>query len=128
MRAKGLDYQGNVVSKPHQLTLAQVLPGLPPEHLGGAVNAVEFSTGYILEVLLNPKLVVAERETWGKAKTARIHATREEWQSIGIELVRRGICETMPEEELVYHNGELLAAGAFGVPKCGGKEGHNIGW
>ena len=32
-------------------------------------------------------------------------------------MVRRGILEPIPESDLIYHNGVLLAAGAFGVGK-----------
>eukprot|EP00971_Amphidinium_carterae_P047671 939004-Amphidinium_carterae.1 len=91
MRMKGLDNHGNLVTKPHKLTLAQVLPSLPPEGLGGAVDAVKFATGHICEVLLNPQLVIADRESWDDVKVAKVHAAREEWQAIGEELVRRGI-------------------------------------
>eukprot|EP00971_Amphidinium_carterae_P199096 3951152-Amphidinium_carterae.1 len=89
-------------------------PALPPEGLGGAVNAVKFATGHIREVLLNPQLVIADRESWDDVKVAKVHATREEWQAIGEELVRRGICEPVSAEDMVYHNGQLIAAGAFG--------------
>eukprot|EP00971_Amphidinium_carterae_P095855 1897005-Amphidinium_carterae.1 len=50
---KGLDYYGNVVTKPHKLTLEQMLPALPRENLGGSVVATDLANGYIKEVLLN---------------------------------------------------------------------------
>eukprot|EP00971_Amphidinium_carterae_P338305 6475573-Amphidinium_carterae.1 len=121
MRKKSLDYEGNVVTKPHALTLAQILPALPPVELGGAVNAVDLATGYIREVLLDPGLVITDREHWSDVPSAKVHASREEWQMIGEELLRRGICEPIPAEDLIYHRGQLLAAGAFGVPKVGKK-------
>eukprot|EP00971_Amphidinium_carterae_P348765 6490663-Amphidinium_carterae.4 len=118
-KSKQLDYNGDIISKPIPLTLAQVRPALPPEGLGGCVEATDFAEGYIKEILLDPELVMYDREAWPAVKPTKIHASDQEWQSIGEELLRRGIVEEIADENLIRHGGQILTCGAFGVPKPG---------
>eukprot|EP00435_Cladocopium_sp_Y103_P046347 s1615_g13.t1 len=85
-----ISYQGEIVEKAHQLTLDQILPGLPPGNYGGSE---------LPEDLPMP----------------RVHASQEQWELIAKELYNRGLVE--PVEDPVMIRGKPICNGAFGVAK-----------
>ena len=50
-----------VTTKAHDVTLAQVIPSLPPEGLAGKFDAAALAEGYIQRVLQDPELLVLPR-------------------------------------------------------------------
>ena len=50
-----ISYQGEVVQKAQDLTLDQILAGLPPEGYGGVVQLADLCDGPVREKLLNPE-------------------------------------------------------------------------
>ena len=60
LRSKRVNYAGEEVGTCHEITLAQVLPSLPPPEHGGSIDILKFvseSTGYFLR---NPQKMVVE--------------------------------------------------------------------
>ena len=121
---KRLDvYAGLVTTKAHDLSLAQVVPALPPEGLAGKVDAAALAEGHVRRVLMDPELLVRPRSEWPKKfKRAKIRASRDEYYAIVVELVRRRILRILEEHEAIFDSeGQRLGAGMFGVPK-----GHSL--
>ena len=50
-----VSYTGEVVCKAQELTLAQILPGLPPEGYGGCVQLVDLCEGVVKDRVLDPR-------------------------------------------------------------------------
>lgn len=119
-----ISYQGEVVEKAHQLTLAQILPGLPPPGFGGSVPLVELcdGDGELKEKFMNPDgNVLMEEEMPEDLPRPKVHASPEQWQLltqlIAKELYARGLVE--PVESPLEVKGKPLCNGAFGVVKPG---------
>ena len=55
---KKIAYDGEVIAKAQELTIAQVLPGLPPEGVAGSVKAVDLAAPRLMELPLDPSLSV----------------------------------------------------------------------
>ncbi len=118
LQSRRLGYDGEVVAKAVDLTVEQVLPALPPEDIGGSVNALEVAEADMRKLLANPDLSVKPRDEWPeKLSKARMRISDSEWAILGPELVRRGLCKTLKAAELIMHNGKALLSGAFGVGK-----------
>ena len=113
-----ISYQGEIVEKAHQLTLAQILPGLPPPGFGGSVPLVELCDGELREKLMNPEgNVLKEEEMPEDLPKPKVHASPEQWQLIAKELYTRGLVE--PVESPLEIKGKPICNGAFGVVKPG---------
>ena len=50
---------------------------------------------------------------------ARVHATDEEWNKIGAELLQRGVVVEIAREDAPIVDGQPVLVGAFGVEKRG---------
>ena len=85
-------YGGEVVGKAQRLTLAQILPGLPPEDLGASVDAHGLARGRIQEALGNPDSIL-KNQVDCPSTTARsaIIANKAEGVKTATELWKRGI-------------------------------------
>ena len=118
LNARQLTYGGEVVAVAQELTLEQVLPGLPPPGIAASVDAVALASPELGELLLHPELSIKPRSEWPPTlKRAGMHIAWEEWQRLGVELVSRGICIPLQTSELIVHNGQYLLNGLFGVGK-----------
>eukprot|EP00438_Fugacium_kawagutii_P027179 Skav234838 [mRNA] locus=scaffold1428:135350:140785:- [translate_table: standard] len=87
-----INYHGEIIEKAQSLTLAQILPGLPP---GGAT----------------------EEELPDELPVPRVRASPQEWVSIVEELHKRGLVEAVEAPATV--RGKPILNGAFGVTKAG---------
>ncbi|CAE8621724.1 unnamed protein product, partial [Polarella glacialis] len=85
-----LTYTGEVTCAAERLSLAQVVPGLPPE----------------IKDLVIPKARVLVEDL-------------SEWYSIAAEMVQRRIGKPIAESEIFVAQGRRLLNGAFGVRKAG---------
>ena len=118
MRAKRVNYSGEEVSTCQKLTLAQVLPALPPAEHGGAINAVDFLSPHSRDLLLNPNKSILPDDGRELPKLKGIiHAEPGEIRPIADELVKRGICDWIPLESVVKYRGQHVLNGLFGVEK-----------
>ena len=113
-----VSYQGEVVEKAHQLTLEQILPGLPPAGYGGSVPLLELCDAEVRERLEDPLgNLLPEEELPERLPRLRVLAEVAEWHLIVGELYRRGLLE--PVEEPVKVRGGYISNGSFGVVKAG---------
>ena len=113
-----ISYHGEIIEKAQVLTLAQIMPGLPPPGYGGSVPLVELCDGELKEKLLNPLgNLLAEEEMPEDLPQPRVHASSGQWELIAKELFERGLVE--PVEEPHQVRGKIITNGAFGVPKPG---------
>ena len=113
-----ISYTGEIIEKAHQLTLDQVLPGLPPAGYGGSVPLIDLCEGELRERLLNPMGNILEVEEMPEdLPRPKVHATQGQWEAIARELYSRGLAE--PVEDPVMVKGKPLVNGAFGVVKPG---------
>ena len=113
-----VSYQGEIVEKAQSLTLAQILPGLPPVGYGGKVNIAELCDGRVKDMLLDPELVMLTgSELPATLPRPKVLATDEEWAKICRELYDRGLVR--PVEDCASLDGVPIENGAFGVVKPG---------
>ena len=113
-----VSYQGEVVEKAQALTLAQILPGLPPVGYGGKVDILELCEGRVKEMLQDPELVMLQGEELPTSlPKPKVLATDEEWGKICRELYARGLVR--PVEDCASLDGWPIENGAFGVVKPG---------
>jgi len=118
LTSKRLSYGGEVVSKAEVITLAQVLPGLPPVGLAASVPAVDLVAPDLRVLLENPELSLKPRSEWpDKFKKAKMHISPEDWAQLGPILKRSGICRSIRRSDLISHHGHTLVNGLFGVGK-----------
>lgn len=89
-----VSYTGEVVCKAQELTLAQILPGLPPEGYGGCVELVDLCEGVVKDRVLDPTLNFLE----GDALPSRIPQPQVmakicgvKWQRLMIPSLRTGL-------------------------------------
>ena len=115
-----ISYQGEIVEKAQELTLEQVLPGLPPAGYGGKVSITDLCEGEVKEMLLDPTKVLLEGEELPeRIPTPKVMASDEEWEKICKVLLERGLVR--PVEEVARLGDEKIENGAFGVIKPGKK-------
>ena len=122
-----LSYQGEIVEKAQELTLEQILPGLPPPGYGGRVKLEDLCDGETKELLVNPlKALLSGPDLPEVLPNPRVMASAKEWELIGGELYRRGLVR--PVEKPAKLDGKLVLNGAFGVPKPGKmtESGHQV--
>lgn len=115
---KRVNYQGEEVGCCHKLTLAQVLPALPPKEHGGAINCLDFVSESTKTLLLSPhKSILPDVGQQLPKLQGKIHAEPGEMDLIGDELVKRGVCDWVPLKSVVSYRGKRVLNGLFGVAK-----------
>ena len=57
-----ISYHGESVEKAREITLAQIMPGLPPEGYGGRIQLADLCEGEVKELLLHPEKCMVEGE------------------------------------------------------------------
>ena len=111
-----ISYQGEIVEKAQELTLEQILPGLPPVGYGGRVAITDLCEGEVRECLLDPGRVLLQGEELPeKLPTPRVMASDEEWGKICKVLLERGLIR--PIDEVAKLGDQYVENGAFGVVK-----------
>ena len=114
-----MSYAGEEVSRPQPLTLLKIIPGLPPAGTVGIVDPLSIATGEVRKALADQSLVhLPESERVG-VRPARVHASPEEWNKIGLELLKRGVVSEAAREDAPVVDGQPVVVGAFGVEKRG---------
>ena len=111
-----ISYQGEIVEKAQELTLEQILPGLPPVGYGGRVSITDLCEGEVRECLLDPSRVLLEGEELPELlPTLKVMASDEEWGKICRVLMERGLIR--PVDEVAKLGDQYVENGAFGVVK-----------
>ena len=120
LKAKSIDYHGEEVSYALPLQLEELLPGLPDAAVGGSLDAVNVADDEVRLWLEDSERCLKPRNLWPeKVPTAKINATRDEWNRVVAELYRRNLLTTIDEKEIFAVNGKLVLNGAFAVLKSG---------
>ena len=115
---RNLSYTGEEVSIPNKLTIAQVVPGLPPEGHGGRIRAEDWVSGKCKFYLENPgECLLEDRGQELPRLQARVHVEETEKASLGKLLVERGICRWIRERDVLRFRGQKVLNGLFGVEK-----------
>lgn len=113
-----ISYQGETVEKARDITLDQIMPGLPPEGYGGKIQLADLCEGEVKELLLHPeKCMLQGEELPPVLPRPRVMATDEEWDRICGALYKRGLIK--PVSHVAMLDGVAIENGAFGVPKPG---------
>ena len=113
-----ISYQGETVEKARDITLDQIMPGLPPEGYGGKIQLADLCEGEVKELLLQPeKCMLQGEELPPVLPRPRVMATDEEWDRICGALYKRGLIK--PVSHVAMLDGLAIENGAFGVPKPG---------
>ena len=82
---------------------------MPPGSAVGLVNPLTLATGDVREALMDPKLVLLPEAERVGVRPARVHATDEEWNKIGAELLHIETArEDAPVVEQMPVGGEWL--------------------
>ena len=120
--AKTESYWGEPVYCAEEITLAQVIPTLPPKGIAASVDICEVVEGQLRDQLRDPESLLVPEEEWPefvpKAKT--MLKDQGEWGSLANELWQRDLTLWLPEYLLFQVHGCPVISGLFGVPK--GKE------
>ena len=119
LKHKRVGYTGEEVSRPEPLTLLEIMPGLPPAGAVGVDDPLTLATGEVREALFDPSLVLLPEAERVGVRPARVHATDEEWNKIGAELLQRGVVVEIAREDAPIVHGQPVLVGAFGVEKRG---------
>ena len=120
---RACDYGGQEASGPEPLSLARMLPALPPPGIAASFWAEDFATGTVLEVLKDPSLIVTNKMGKAPCRT-KLHCEEGEEDLIAEHLVKIGILEEAEDEDgpLFGPAGEDIEAGGFGVIKAKAKK------
>ena len=118
LASKYVGYNGEEVSKCFPLTLAQILPSLPPESHGGSIDAVDWLGPRSREFLLHPERCLLEEEEIPSLKLpGKVHVRAGDEVPLALELVKRGVCRWIPLHSVHEVRGKKLLNGLFGVQK-----------
>ena len=91
---------------------------MPPGGAVGLVDPLTLATGDVREALMDPKFVLFPEAERVGVRPARVHATDEEWNKIGAELLQRGVVVEITREDAPVVDGQVVLVGAFGVKKA----------
>lgn len=118
--SRTVDYGGEEVTHALPLRLEELLPGLPDAAVGGSLNALDVVDETVKAWLVDPGRTYKSRDLWPrKVPTAKINATRAEWNRLVKVLYERNILETIDKADIFSVDGELVLNGAFAVEKNG---------
>ena len=115
-----VDYSGQEVKVSQRLTLAQMLPALPPKGARARIPTSDLATGFVREALLDPSLLLRPSAEWPDTfATAKVHCDSSQWVPIVRHLFDIGMISFLPFSNLLFRGGRPLLNGAFGVSKRG---------
>lgn len=116
MKNKLVGYAGEEISKCHPLTLAQILPALPPATHGGSINSLHWLGRRSQEFLLHPERCLLPEGSYDLPKLpGKVHIEPQERLKVAQELVSRNICRWINYDEVHTIRGQKLLNGMFGV-------------
>ena len=121
-KAKENAYWGEPVYTATPLTLAQVLPTLPPPGVAASVDITEVLRGQVLAQLLDPESLLLPMDQWPEVPPRASTQMRDprEYKELANELWSRGLCIWLPTSAIFSPGGIPVISGLFGVekPKC----------
>lgn len=118
MGSRMVGYSGEEVAVCEKLSLAQILPALPPVGHGASVDALDWVGPRTRHFLLNPKELLKKHEDVVLPRMpGKVHVVHGEELEIAWELVRRNICQWLPLDKVYKVGGQRILNGLFGVSK-----------
>ncbi len=111
-----VNYVGEEVTTCEKLSLAQILPALPPKEHGGSIKVVDFVSKGTRRLLEHPvECLVADVGQKLPKLQGRVHVADGEGILIANELVSRGVCTWIELERVVEFRKQKVLNGLFGV-------------
>ena len=118
LKGKRVNYLGEEVGTCEVLTLAQVLPALPPKEHGGSIDVVDFVSPGTRRLLMDPHSCLLEDDGRTLPRLqGRVHVAKGDLIPLCAELVDRGICEWIDLSAVVRYRDQPVLNGLFGVKK-----------
>ena len=119
VKGRKMSYTGELAAKAESLCWEAIEPALPPRHLAGRVNATALADGVVRDILEDPGQVLLPRNEWPERfKRAQIRVeSPQEYERIVGHLVERNVFGLLTRDQLIWHNGQALTNGMFGVSK-----------
>eukprot|EP00438_Fugacium_kawagutii_P032354 Skav234857 [mRNA] locus=scaffold840:94910:97994:- [translate_table: standard] len=118
MSSRSVGYNGEEISICQQLTLEQVMPGLPPSEHGGCIDALDWVGHRTKQFLLNPKwLLKSDKDVTLPKLPGKIHLVEHDREALAFELVKRNVCDWIPLDSVHSVQGCRILNGLFGVVK-----------
>ena len=99
------------------LSVAQVLPALPPESHAGSIDATKLVCSGTRWFLENPQEALLSELSANVKLTAKMHIVKGEELELCQLLVKRRICRWIPEAEVLRVQGSKVTNGMFAVGK-----------
>ena len=113
-----VSYSGEEIPKMEILTVAQVLPALPPLGHGGCIPVVEWLRGKTRTFMNFPSDCICPDTGQPLPKLqARVHIAEDDKLGLCELLCERGFCTWVEESEVFRYRGQRVLNGMFGVPK-----------
>ena len=112
-----LTYTGEEVPQMQVIALKQILPALPPESHGGAIDARSLVNEGTIWFLDHPEESLLAAPIKGVKLQAKVHVQRGEALSLFQLLVQRKICSWVPDDEVLMMEGQQVLNGMFAVGK-----------
>lgn len=120
VRKRTLDYSGDEVSYALPLRLEELLPGLPEASVGGSLEAMEVAAEEVKVWLGDPQKVLKPTDQMPEVlPSAKINATKYEWERLVKVLYDRNILVPIAEKDIFQFKGKPILNGAFAVLKQG---------
>jgi hypothetical protein len=122
LKVKGLGYNGDVVERAEPLSLARVLPGLPPAHLCASIDVLELADGGLKTFLEHPEdSVMPDSPECECPKAGKINIVAGESAGLLDKLTELKLLAWLPADQILQAGGRPCLNGLFGVPKSGDK-------
>ena len=113
-----LSYTGEEISEMEVLSLEQCIPALPPESHGGSIEAIGLVSNRTKVLLAAPELcVIPDVGQELPRLQAKVHIKDGEILGLAQELIKRGICDWIREEDVFRYRDQKVLNGLFGVRK-----------
>ena len=118
-----VSYSGEEIPKMEILTVAQVLPALPPLGHGGCIPVVDWLKGKTRTFMNFPMDCICPDtgQTLPKLQ-AKVHIAEDDKLSLSQLLCERGVCTWVEESDVFRYRGQRVLNGMFGVPKSNSLE------
>ena len=114
-----IGYDGGEVLRAEPLSLARMLPTLPPKGVAASLDLLPLVHGFTRDALLDPSLVRipdAEVDPLWTRPQIRL-AEGEDQTELLVELFHRGLLRVVDKSEIWQFQGKPVTNGMFGVPK-----------
>ena len=118
---RGLDYSGEEVRIAQAISWKSIESSFPPEV--GCLDIRDFCFGGVAHFINHIDDTILPVEDQIRLKPPSVMVESKGWEEIACGLVRRGLCEVIPEDEVFHVDHQPLLNGLFSVSKDEVKDG-----